>query len=49
MLKSRKTVKMTRGASAIRKREKEDTLKVMNKIAAGQKLDAKDYESPFFD
>ena len=49
LVKSRKSVKMTRGAAATRKREKEDTLRVMNKIAAGQKLDAKDYESPFFD
>lgn len=49
LVKSRKTVKLGQSAGEVRKKEKEETLRVMNKIAAGEKLDAKDYASPFFD
>lgn len=49
LVKSRKTTRMSPEAAAVRKKEKQETLRVMRKIAAGGTLDKKDYESPFFD
>ena len=49
LVKSRKTTRMSPEAAAVRKKEKQETLRVMRKIAAGGKLDKKDYDSPFFD